>query len=61
MKKILKEKLKELIEIKLDEDYKSTIPVQAEKMEIKDGERIENEKRSNSIGKSNFESRIKKI
>ena len=34
MKKILQEKLSELIELKLDEDYTNTIPAQAKKMEI---------------------------
>lgn len=34
MKKILKEKLSELIDLKLDEDYKNTIPVQAKNMKI---------------------------
>lgn len=34
MKKVLKEKLEELIESKLDEDYKNTIPAQAYHMDI---------------------------
>lgn len=34
MKKILKEKLEKLIELKQDEDYKNTIPVQAKQIKI---------------------------